>query len=41
VRREAHRMGSAAFFAPEICTSPERGVPPWIISFCMDLKYYF
>jgi hypothetical protein len=28
----AARIGSAAFFAPEICTSPSRRVPPVITS---------
>src|SRR5688572_12458630 len=34
--RVAHRMGSTAFFAPEICTSPCSGVPPSTRIFCMS-----
>ena len=29
------RMGSVAFFAPEMRTSPSRGTPPWICSLSM------
>jgi len=28
VNNEAQRIGSAAFLAPEMATSPERAVPP-------------
>ena len=31
------RMGSVAFLAPEMRTSPSRGVPPWICSLSMSL----
>src|SRR5574343_88738 len=32
VSREAHRMGRAAFLAPDMATSPERALPPSINS---------
>src|SRR5690606_11559376 len=34
----AHRIGSAAFLAPEIATSPFRGRPPWISSLSIVLQ---
>src|SRR5438132_6900058 len=32
LRSAAHIIGSAAFFAPETCTSPSSGTPPWMRS---------
>src|SRR5690606_29949428 len=34
--RPAHRIGSTAFLAPEIRTSPRRGTPPPTTIFCMS-----
>src|SRR5688500_14893005 len=36
-RRAAHMIGSAAFFAPETCTSPSSGRPPVIFSLSTGL----
>src|ERR1700756_4207842 len=33
--KEAARIGSVAFLAPEMRTSPSRGTPPWICSLSM------
>src|ERR1700679_1341566 len=37
----AARMGSVAFFAPEMRTSPSRGTPPWICSLSMSALVRF
>ena len=35
VRRQAARIGRAAFLLPAAVTSPQSGVPPWMTNFSM------
>src|SRR5450830_33325 len=42
VKRPAHRMGRAAFFAPEMAMSPFRRLPPLMrsLSICLSLEFF-
>ena len=39
VKREAQRIGRAAFFAPEILTSPLSGAPPKILKRSIGISF--
>src|SRR5690606_32246381 len=41
VSRAAHRMGRAAFLAPEMAISPCRGCPPVIWSLSIRIRFVF